>query len=95
MARGSMTLHWGNKAYKPIFSDSISMASPIYDSRVFTFNKDIFRAIKAYGDAIEDEYRTRYTLGFVAGFIFGVGTAFAGMYVFLEKRRVIPRLFSG
>jgi hypothetical protein len=69
------------------------MSSPIYDSRVFTFNKDIFRAIKAYGDAIEDEYRTRYTLGFIAGFLFGVGTAFAGMHIVLEKRGPIPRIF--
>lgn len=69
------------------------MASPMYDlTAPASINKELIRAIKGYGDAIEDEYRNRYTIGFVGGFLFGFGVAVMGIAVILDRGRMrVPR----
>ena len=69
------------------------MASPIYDLRApASINKELIMAIKGYGDSIEDEYRNRYTIGFIGGFLFGFGVAVMGIAVILDRGRMrIPR----
>jgi hypothetical protein len=48
-------------------------------------NKELWRAIRRYGDAIEEEYMARYTVGFVAGFLTGFGLASVTFCFLIER----------
>jgi hypothetical protein len=58
---------------------------PIYVPMILHKNKEIWRAIRRYGDSIEEEYSNRYTKGFVLGFLSGFSVASIAFCIFLDR----------